>query len=374
MHATAASNSADITWSAPTDGGPVAEYKVQLSTNTSDWRVLSFLPASARSFHVSGLEPGTRYHFRVFARNETGFGKVGETSVTTTGVSTAAPTIPPSTTALPSTAAPVDGGQRGCAPGAYPTESCSGAPSGAGLRLHEGDLKVREPGTVIDGWRITGRLIVETTGVVIRNSVILGGVQSGSQVESSFTIEDSTVGHVGACNDGSAIGSNNFTARRVRVVGFSDGFRVSGSNVTIQDSYATMCQSGCSHSDGVQAVDAGDATNIVIEHNVLDMRAVEDPCATTCPIFLPTSQNPGISATINNNVLAGGEVGLCIYEEASGTFPSVTGNLVVEGTTESVPVAVYCPNVGDWHSNAVITYDWETGQVLQRIRELNDCV
>lgn len=368
-----------VTWSPPGSGGPVDQYKVMHKAG-GDWELLVRLPSSARSYQVSGLNGGT-HQFRIQATNAGGVsGPSNSVSVTLGGGSNqpstdggddapAAPTTPTTPTLRP----PTDRPAGNCALPAYPSALCTGVTSTEGLRRHEGDLHVTTPGTVIDGWLITGQLIVETSDVVIRNSVIYGGVSSGWQVPgTSYTIENSTVGQEGTCVDGVGVGGADYTASGLRVVGFADGFRISGSNISITGSYATMCQAGCTHSDGVQAVDAAGATDITIAYNVFDLRAVTDPCAMNCPIFLPTDQNPGITATIEDNVLAGGQSGLCLWDEGGGSFPSVSGNLVVEGST-SAPISLYCSNVGAADGNAVIAYDWATGEVTRVVSQVSAC-
>ena len=397
------STSATLRWEAPRTDRAIEHYKVQIATSSKQWKVVARVPRTTRSHEITGLEPGTKYYFRVWVRFDHDYGKAAKVSATTPRTDTASrpsgPAVAPPVTAPPATAPPAtappatappatappatdppatdpptsEPGDR-CSPTAYPTDGCTGAPTTSGLQVHEGDLTVTRAGAVIDGYRVTGRLLVRASNVTIRNSVVYGGID-GWRAEggTSFTVEDTTVGRAGVCVGRHGVGSENYTARRVRVLGFADGFWVSGSNVTIQGSYATMCRSGCWHSDGVQVLNAAGARNITIDRNVLDMRPVDDPCATTCPIFVPTDQNPGVRVTITNNVVAGGEDGICIYNRGSGSFPSVTGNLSVRGSHDRTPFAVYCGNIGVWSGNAEVDYDFATGRVIRTVRTMDLC-
>jgi hypothetical protein len=75
LTATPASNSVDLTWTAPIDNGGSAltDYGIQYSDNGgSSWSTFSHAPSTATSIGVTGLIPGTTYSFRVIAVNAVG--------------------------------------------------------------------------------------------------------------------------------------------------------------------------------------------------------------------------------------------------------------------------------------------------------------
>jgi len=283
---------------------------------------------------------------------------------------TAPATIPPTTPTQPPT------GSTTCPLPKYPSDACTGVPSTAKLMTVNGDYNAKA-GEVIDSKNVTGNIIINGNDVVIRNSRIGGKVDNESS-RASFTIEDSTVGLDSGCgsiSDG-LVGVANFTARRLRIKGQPDGFRVAGSNVLIEDSYITVCSKNPDdHSDGLQVYGAANAKNIVIRHNVFDQRPVTNGAATA-PIFIPTDAdrqgNNGVTVTVTDNVVAGGGFGFRIY----GTLPLtayVTGNKVVNNTWGYGPVDVTCDKIKSWSGNAVITYDWASGTILSQVRALTDC-
>jgi hypothetical protein len=64
-----------LTWLAPASNGgsAVSDYVIQRSTNGTTWTSLSDGVNTATTYLVPGLSNGTRYYFRVFARNAVGY-------------------------------------------------------------------------------------------------------------------------------------------------------------------------------------------------------------------------------------------------------------------------------------------------------------
>lgn len=278
------------------------------------------------------------------------------------------PTVPPPT------------GGSDCPLPAYPTAACTGVPEGTQLTNHSGGLVVTTPGQVIDARRITGTVDIRAHDVVIRNSEIhsyIDNEHNGTRYR--FTIEDSTVAPPSGCSSwgNGAIGLSNYTARRVRINGFPDGFRVAGGNILVEDSFVTLCSANPSdHSDGIQAYGAAGGTNIVIRHNTIDQRAVTNGAATA-PIFIPNDGerqgNQDLSVTVTDNLLAGGGYSLRLYGHLPFSAPAVTGNKIVDRTWAYGPLDVTCSQIGTWSTNAVVTYNWTTGQIASQVRPLPDC-
>ena len=259
----------------------------------------------------------------------------------------------------------------------YPTESNTGVPAGTQLTVHSGNLIVTAANTVVENRRVTGNIDVRAAGVVIKNSQIDGIVVNDNvAAHPAFTIQDSTVGTT-TCSrhTAGAIGTKNYTAKRVKLQNFPDGFRIAGSNVLIQDSYVKLCSADpADHSDGIQAYGAGAATNVVIDHNVIDQTPVAGD-RQTAPIFVPNDNagqgNQGISVTVTNNVLAGGSYSLRVFGDLPWNSPAITGNKIVNNTWGYGPVDVNCSRISKWKDNAVVTYDFAAGKVLSQVRSLD---
>lgn len=263
----------------------------------------------------------------------------------------------------------------------YPTLTNTGVPAGTALTAYAGDMVITTANTVVDKRKVSGNIDVRAPGVVIRNSEIGGIVVNDNNVNHyAFTIENSTVGPATGCSSwgNGAIGTKNYSAKKVLVRGFGDGFRIAGGNVLIQDSYVALCTTNPdAHSDGIQAYGAANGKNIVIDHNVIDQRNILDGTATA-PIFIPNDGvnqgNQNLEVTVTNNVLAGGGFSLRVYGDLPFTAPSVSGNKIVDKTYAYGPVDINCARIARWKDNAVVTYDFANGKVLSEVRSLdNEC-
>jgi len=181
----------------------------------------------------------------------------------------------------------------------WPDASNTGVPEGTILTVFNDNLAIRKPGTVIDGMDIRGCVSVTVPGVVIRRSKIrcTGGyaVLSGGYTGGRLLIEDSEIDCRGGNGLGTtAVGDNNFTARRLNIQGCENGFDVD-IDVTIQDSWIHDLYDGPgAHADGIQFAIG---RNVLVEHNAIFVRG------TSAIISLPKAMN---GVTIKNNLLAGG--------------------------------------------------------------------
>lgn len=255
-------------------------------------------------------------------------------------------------------------------PPEYPTPACTGVPPGTVLTElplnHDGvNHRVTVDGTVIDAKHIAGNLLITANDVVITNSRIDGFVLGHySGVTYSFTITDSEIGSASSCVTQAGIGSARYTARRVLIRGHDDGFRASGPDITIRDSYVKLCGEAESHSDGIQDYPA--AQNLVFDHNTIDMCGAwttdrSQPCSSpgqNAPIFINSQTTQGLGSTdvrITNNLVMGGGYGVYLWP-AHGSW-IVSGNRVVEGTPEYGPYETNgrCAHVDQWADNTVVT-------------------
>ena len=84
-----------LSWNLPTSNGgsAIVDYKVEVSSNCSTFRTINTTPSANLGVRVTGLNPGTKYCFRVSTKTEVGYSlpsKVVE--VTTFGYPPSAPT------------------------------------------------------------------------------------------------------------------------------------------------------------------------------------------------------------------------------------------------------------------------------------------
>ncbi|GLZ28887.1 hypothetical protein Lesp02_10770 [Lentzea sp. NBRC 105346] len=243
---------------------------------------------------------------------------------------------------------PTSGGK--CA--AYPTPACTGVPAGTALTqvaLNSGGAyRVTQAGAVIEGKHITGDLLITANNVIVRNSQIDGSViNEYGPNHYSFTISDSTVGPASGCLTAPGVGESEFTATRVHVRGHGDGFRASGNNIKIDESYVKLCSNPGDHSDGIQTYMMG--TGLVLNHTTIDQRSAT---SVTAPIFIVDSGTRDVSVT--NNLVMGGTYSIQL-KNASGT-QVVQNNRLVDKSWIYGPVEADCAEI-NWSGNTLVNID-----------------
>jgi hypothetical protein len=233
----------------------------------------------------------------------------------------------------------------------YPTPSCTGVPAGTTLATVNGSVTLSTPGQVYENKKVSGSIQITAANVVIRNVEVTGRVYNSGN--NTFTVEDSTIGPVTGCTNIEMMGYGNYTARRVHMRNAGDAFRVSGDNVLIEDSYASLCSVPGDHSDGVQGYFGG--TNVIVRHNTIDQRGAQD---VTSPIFFADDSE---SAVVQNNLLAGGGYSLRLHDDFNpdrGPWEA-TGNRIVQNSYSYGPannVGTNCATT-TWSDNRLVTID-----------------
>lgn len=186
----------------------------------------------------------------------------------------------------------------------------TGVPSGITLKVHTGDLNITTAGTVISGLDIRGLVKINANNVTIKNSTIRGRALSAPAAlinnlggRSGLKVIDSELYPSNPSPDVNGIYGYNFTATRLDIHGVIDAVHITGSNVTIADSWlhgnlhyakdpnqggkpshddSIQIQKGSniavygstlsgSHNAGVQITqDAGDVSNFSFKNNSAD--------------------------------------------------------------------------------------------------------
>lgn len=242
------------------------------------------------------------------------------TTTTTTVPPTTTTTVPPTTT----TSTPP--------PSGFPTPATTGAPANTAFAAKPAGTVVNTPGQIIDGWHVAGTLLINAPGVTIRNSWIEGYLDNEATALGSarMTVTDTTIGNPSKCDPLPGLGEHDYTATRVRIIGQGDGFRVSGSNVSISDSYVQTCNDPDNHDDGLQVYCPSPdlpqpCHDIAVNHNTLSNANTGN---FTAPLF--GGQQPGgnngqlANSKFTNNLLYGGVFSIYLY----GTGLTITGNRI----------------------------------------------
>jgi len=239
-------------------------------------------------------------------------------------IATAGPTGPPAD----------DGGRAG-----FPNAATTGVPAGwQPAAVHAGDLWVREPGTVVADLHVTGSIQVRAHDVTIRDTKVDGVIwnQENDSVQyGGLLIEDTEVGPDTGVLEwaDAAVGTSGYTARRVEIHGVTDGFRISGDDVRIEDSFVRLSEipGSCAHLDGVQGYGGGE--RVVVHHNTIDARG---SCSTSA-VFM-ASASPHID--LQDNLLLGGAYSIHLNQLEVPTHFVVRGNRVVDGSYDHGPSEV----------------------------------
>jgi hypothetical protein len=229
----------------------------------------------------------------------------------------------------------------------FPTPGNTGTPAGWKPKsVHQGDLVVDKPNTVIEDIEVTGEIDVQAANVTIRRARVHGRVwnqfypkvQGSALTQFHMTVQDSDIGDGTTLDntDDGAIGPGNYVAENNEVRG-SDGFRVSQADavaggdgsIVIRNNWfeADDVNGDCEHHvDGVQGYFGGN--KVTITGNTLDSRMQE--CVTGMIFFGDDSKG----ATVEGNLLMASSYPLRIQDD-------------------------HTPDVGPWsiHNNALVYND-----------------
>lgn len=241
------------------------------------------------------------------------------TTVTATPTTTqpTATTAPPTTTTAPPTTTTPPVTTTTTTPSAWPDASNTGVPAGTTLTPRSGG-SITTAGTVIDGANITGNIRISADNVTIRNSKITASAYWVVVVDDDATGARLENVEIDGRGDAGTDGSNGIygtaTVIKANIHGVENGFQPSSGSV-IRDSWVHGLDApGSPHIDGIQ-ID-GSRSNILIEHNTVDMREWTQTAAVMIDNVFGAVDN----VTVNNNRLLGG--GYTTYID--GTFNGST--------------------------------------------------
>ncbi len=262
---------------------------------------------------------------------------------TPTATATPKPTTSPKPTATPT---PTTSPSTSAKPG--PTNT--GVPTGTALTVHEGDLTITTPGTVVDSLDIRGFVKVSAANVTIRNSIVRGYAATASR---SLVIQDSASGSLLLENselfaaapsywiDG--VRGYNITVRRTNIHDVVDTARITGDNVRIESSWlhdnlhydVAPDQKDGTHDDGIQ-IQRGN--NIDIVGNTI-------AGAYNAALMYSPGLGPISDVVVSGNWIDGGGCSVNIAEQGRGPAPGlVFKNNVFGRDTRVKDCAIIAPD------------------------------
>ena len=198
------------------------------------------------------------------------------------------------------------------APGVAVDPLDAGVPKGLYLKPVYHDMKITRDGTVVEGLDVHGRIIVKANDVIIRNSRVRGadtgsknGIIDMTRDFKNLLVEDTEIFATHEWFYVNGIIGHDFTLRRVNIHHVIDNVQVTGSNVTIEDSWfhdnlhydVDPVQDGTpSHDDSVEIFGGN---NIVIRNNHMSG-------AWNASLQLSQRRGPISDVTFENNTVNNG--------------------------------------------------------------------
>ncbi|TFD60878.1 hypothetical protein E3T39_07075 [Cryobacterium suzukii] len=192
------------------------------------------------------------------------------------------------------------------------------------MTVHNGDINVTKPGTVLSGLDVRGLIKISAPDVTIKNSIIRGRTMNGPGAlinnlggHRNLVVTDTELSPSSASPDANGIYGYNFTATRLDINNVIDGIHITGSNVSLQDSWIhdhmhylnDPNQGGSpSHDDGIQ-IQAGN--NVTVTGN----RLTDSHSAA---VQITQDRGPVSNFTFSDNFANGGACTVNIAEKSYG--------------------------------------------------------
>lgn len=262
------------------------------------------------------------------------------------------PTTPPASTEAPPSPTP------SAAP-EFATADTTGVRPGVSLTDSD-SLIIEEPGTVIEGLRVRGKIEVRADDVVIRDTLVEGG-GAHYPIRIGRGVTNVLIEHVEVHNEpGGGIGiffnSGSGTVRYANIHTATDGIRIQADDVTVEHSYIhDLKRVEGGHHDSIQ-IRSGD--NVTIRGNSL-LAYVErtgDPMNAAIQIGSVT-KGPLVGLTVEGNYMDGGNYTINGGKAlSSGSFVrNVFGPHARYGVRSSMPTQIV------WRDNVMA----ETGELVE---------
>lgn len=228
---------------------------------------------------------------------------------------------------------------------AFPDENCTGVPAGVSLSS-VGSQSSTSNGQTITGLTINGNLTVNHSNVTVTNTRITGRVINNA---SGLVMRDVDIGPdscPASSNGGNRLIANaGYTLIRAHL--HNNGADLvhlgGGSNVLIQDSLINnACFYSSDHLDAIQFYDPGGVLNATIQHSYIDIRPTNGGGFGNAAIFWADFPGSGSRLNVYNNMLIGGNYTLYGLDAhaSSGVVIDVSGNRFLRNQYNYGPCAL----------------------------------
>ena len=206
-------------------------------------------------------------------------------------------------------------------PEVWPDGSNTGVPEGTTLKPYDGPLRVTVPGTVIDGYEISGTLVIDASDVTIKNSRVTGRIDTGDANKNPRTLIQRVeiIGPYNSAADGgfAAVGYTGFTCDGCNVRGWGKGFALV-EDVVVKNSWVHDIVvhgdpgNGGSHNETIISLGG---SNFQILNNRLD---AGDAPNVSASLALYSQMEAFNNVLVKGNLFDGG--GYCVYAGLAGSY------------------------------------------------------
>ncbi|WP_155859326.1 hypothetical protein [Cellulomonas sp. KRMCY2] len=207
------------------------------------------------------------------------------------------------------------------------------------MTVHDGDLTITTPGTVIDGLDIRGFVRVKAANVVIRNSIIRGPatpltapmslVQSDAGPGTNLLIEDSEIYAQAPSRFVDGIVGMGFTLRRVDIHTVIDQVKIIGDNVTVDGSY--LHGNLFYPADGTNIESHDDNVQVAIGSNIQVVNSTLSG-STNAAVMITQDRGSVVGFTFRGNSADNGACTINVAEKIYGPPPGLSITNSVFGT------------------------------------------
>jgi hypothetical protein len=277
------------------------------------------------------------------------------TTVTPTTTRTPTATSTTSSTTTSTTTRPI--------PGSWPGPGNTGVPAGITLTRYTGPCDIRTANTVIDSKTIDcDGMLVYASGVVIRNSRVLGSVRTNSPT-ASLRIEDSEVD--GGSDQSEAVGLDNVTVLRSNIYGNQHTVHCND-NCHVEDSWLHDQFDGAARGWHQNGFLSNGGSNITLRHNTIH-------CRGGCTADIALIPDGDISDVLieSNLLVASPDSAYCLYAGGhSGNKPGWASNIVIRDNVVQRGPNNRCATYGPvtyfraGSGNQWLNNRWDDGTVL----------
>ncbi|MEY2849305.1 MAG: hypothetical protein RI885_1972 [Actinomycetota bacterium] len=215
------------------------------------------------------------------------------------------------------------------------------------------------PGTVVNGFDVRGRIVVEAPGVTIRNSVVRGAPSGYSTPtylivnwgQAGLTVIDSEIAPTTPGPYVNGVVGNNYTLTRVDIHHVIDSANILGDHVTIRESWLhdnlyyeqdPVWNGRPSHADSIQIQNGSNIS--IVDNWIMSGR--------NAGVMITQDRGPVSNLTFARNTASGG---MCTINIAQKTYGPLHGVTIVDNSFARNTTIADCAIIAPTTTTALMT-------------------